>query len=103
MAESALEARPACLSWSHCDGQAGGYWGEPAPTLLVLVVAGGTQGNTDTCELQSFLNPSDHLHVPWVQPREGFSTGVLGEVGGRWLDIMLSGCREDFTVGEAQS
>lgn len=30
-----------------------------APTLLVLVVAGGTQGNTDTCASQSFLSPSD--------------------------------------------
>ena len=47
------------MSWSHGDGRAGGYWGETAPTLLVLVVAGGTQCDTDTCELQSFLSPSD--------------------------------------------
>ena len=62
---------------------------------------------TEACLGPAFQNKDVsnliHLPVPWVQPREGFSTGVLGEVGGRWLDIMLSGCREDFTVGEAQS
>ena len=103
-AESALAAQPACLPWPHHGGQAGGHWGGTAPSLPVLVVAGRTQCDTFTCELQSLLSSSgaSPCSLGPVQ-RKGQYGCPKGAVGGRWMDRMPSGSREDFTVGEAQS
>ena len=102
-AESALAAQPACLSWSCCGGLAGGCWGEPAPTLLVLMVAGGTQRSTETCESVSLLSPSASSPCSLGPAQRGLQCRCPGrsgrEVGGQNAVRVQRGLQE----GEAQS